>query len=128
MGDPPHDLPQGTLCVAVFIAEVHAEHAWSAARWQFVRERMAQIAALQWFGTATELATALGAARSVNTIASAHLGHHLTPLATCRPVARLFPAVDSVCHSFSHWWARATRGAKRLSDLPGLATTRRNIA
>ena len=128
LGDPPDDLPQGTLCVAVFIAEVHAEHAWSTARWHFVNARMAQIAALQWFGSATELAAALGAARSVNTFASAHLGHHLTPIVTCRPVARLFPVVDSVCHSFSHWWARATRGAKRVSDLPGLATAPKEIA
>ena len=128
LGDPPDDLPRGTLCVAVFIAEVHAEHAWSTARWHFVSARMAQIAALQWFGSATELASALGAAHSVNTFASPHLGHHLTPIVTCRPVARLFPLVDSVCHSFSHWWARATRGAKRLSDLPGLATAPKEIA
>ena len=127
LGDPPADLPPGTLCVAAFIAEVHAEQVWSAARWHFVAARMAQVAALQWFGSATELAAALSAARSVSTIASSHLGHHLTPIVTCRPVARLFPVIDSVCHSFSHWWTRATRGAKRLSDLPGLATAPRKI-
>jgi deoxyribodipyrimidine photo-lyase len=122
LGDVPADLPAGSVCVAAFIAEVHEEHAWAAARWQFVSARMAQIAALRWFGTASELATALSAARSVNTLASAHLGHHLTPLVGCRSAARLFPAVDGLCNSFSHWWARATREVKRLGDLPGLNT------
>ncbi len=121
LGEPPADLPDGSVCVAVFIKEVHAEHAWSAARWQFVAARMAQLAMPTWFGTATEVAAALSAARSVNTIANAHLGHHLTPRAVCRPAARLFPEVGTVCNSFSHWWARATRDVKRVPDLPGLA-------
>ena len=64
---------------------------------------------------------AWSAARSVQTVASAHLGDHLTPQAVCRPVPRLFPAVATPCGSFSKWWSRATRQARKVGDLPGLS-------
>ena len=121
LGDPPADLAPNTVCVAAFIAQTHAGHPWSAARWNFVAARMAELSPVRWFGTAGELAVALGAARSVQTVASAHLGDHRTPRVACRPVARLFPAVTSPCDSFSRWWSRATRQVRKLSDLPGLA-------
>ena len=121
LGSLPADLAPNTLCVAAFIAQIHAEHAWSAARWRFVATRMAELASVHWFGSAGELATALSAARSVQTLASAHLGDHLTPQVVCRPVARLFPTVATRCDSFSRWWSRATRQLCKVIDLPGLA-------
>ena len=119
--DLPADLAPNTLCVAAFIAQIHAEHAWSAARWNFVATRMAELASVHWFGSTAELATGLSAARSVQTVASAHLGDHLSPQLACRPVARLFPAVATRCDSFSRWWSRATRQVRKVSDLPGLS-------
>ena len=121
LGDLPADLAPNTLCIAAFIAQTHCEHAWSAARWNFVATRMAELAATPWFGTAGELATALSAARSVQTVASAHLGDHLTPQVVCHPVPRLFPAVATPCGSFSKWWSRATRQVRQVGDLPGLS-------
>ena len=44
LGDLPADLAPNTLCVAAFIAQIHAEHAWGAARWNFVAARMAALA------------------------------------------------------------------------------------
>ena len=123
LGDPPTDLAPNTLCIAACIAQVHREHAWSAARWNFVAARMAELASTHWFGTAGELAIALSAARSVQTVASAHLGDHLTPQVMCRPVARLFSSVAAPCASFSKWWSRATRQVRQVGDLPGLAHT-----
>ena len=123
LGDLPADLAPNTLCVAAFIAQVHAEHAWSAARWNFVATRTAELASVHWYGSAAELATALSAARSVQTLANAHLGDHLSPQLACRPAARLFPAVATRCDSFSRWWSRATRELHKVSDLPGLNPT-----
>ena len=121
LGDLPADLAPNTLCVAAFTSQIHAEHAWGAARWNFVAARMAALASVHWFGSAAELATALSAARSVQTLASAHLGDHLSPQVACRPVTRLFPTAATRCDSFSRWWSRATRQVRTLSDLPGLA-------
>ena len=121
LGDLPADLAPNTLCVAAFIAQTHAEHPWSAARWNFAATRMADLASVHWYGSAADLATALSAARSVQTLTSAHLGDHLSPQVACRPVARLFPAVATRCDSFSRWWSRATRQLGKISDLPGLA-------
>jgi hypothetical protein len=38
-----------------------------------------------------------------------------------REPVRLFAEVDRPCASFSAWWGRCTRGARRVEQLPGLA-------
>jgi len=120
LAEPPADLPEGCLHVAWWPAEHHAAWPWSAARWRFVGARMAALATLQWHGSRSQLAQALATARSVRTRADQHVGAALPPGVDPRPALRLFADLDRPCASFSTWWSRATRGLRRLSNLPGL--------
>lgn len=120
LGQPPADLPAECLHVAWWPAEHHAAWPWSAARWRFTGARMSALATLQWHGGRSQLAQALAAARSVHTSADEHVGALLPPGVNPRPALRLFAEVNRPCASFSTWWNRATRGLRRLSDLPGL--------
>lgn len=118
---PPADLPADTCVVGLCLQEHHRHWPWTAARWRFVAEAMAPLTRERWYGPATAVATALRSARSVQTVADAHLGPRLESLAACRPAPRLFAAVDQPCASFSQWWAKVTRGVQDLRHLPGLA-------
>ncbi len=121
LGEPPRDLPEGSLCLGWWPAELHAAWPWSAARWAFVGARMAALAPLQSMADSAGLARLLAPARSVQTLADPHLDACLPAQVARRAAPRLFPAVDQPCASFSGWWTRATRGLHRLQDLPGLA-------
>jgi deoxyribodipyrimidine photo-lyase len=121
LGDPPSELPGDTLCVGWWPAEFHAAWPWSASRWAFVGERMSALAKLQWCGSAAQLAQALAAARSVQTVANGHIAAWLPPGVRQRATPRLFAEIERPCASFSAWWNRVTRGLRHLSDLPGIA-------
>ena len=109
LADPPPDLPDGTVSVAVFEADhLHARWPWNAARWTFVGQRMSELAALRWWGDASALGAALSGARSVQMVADPHLSPALHGLARCRPRPLLFTPVARHCDSFSQWWKRAS--------------------
>ncbi len=123
---PPPDPPPQTLCLGVFIADFHTSWPWSAARWDFVGQRMAALAPLCWHADARTMARALRGARSVHTVADPHIEPQLRTLATIRRPAQLFADVDRPCASFTQWWTRTTRDVQRLHDLPGLAAIARS--
>jgi deoxyribodipyrimidine photo-lyase len=120
LGALPPDLAPGTVVVAIAVADFHRKWPWSPARWAFVSGRMAELTPHRWFAEAGAMAAALRGARSVQTVADAHIQPQLNSLAKSRPATRLFAPVDRPCTSFSQWWTRTTRDAKHLHDLPGL--------
>ena len=128
LGEPPADLPAGCRRVGWWPAEHHATWPWSAARWAFVGARMETIAPLRWHGSRQDLAQALAGARSVQTLADPHVGALLPRPVVQRAPLRLFAEVDRPCATFSTWWNRSSRGAKRLADLPGLAALAAPVA
>jgi deoxyribodipyrimidine photo-lyase len=117
---PPADLPADTLIVGVCLQEFHQRWGWSAARWDFVSQRMTELGAPCWLTDRPRLAQALFGARSVQTVADPHLLGRLNGLAQFRPLPRLFAEVERPCNSFSQWWTRSMRDVSRVSDLPGL--------
>lgn len=117
LGALPADLPADTLVIGLFVDEVHRAWPWSARRWRFVGERMAEMTRHRWHGDAAAIGAALAGARRVSGIDDPHLAPWLPRWAACRAAPRLFPAVDGRCDSFSQWWTRATRGVRTAAEL-----------
>ena len=120
LGDVPSDLPQDCVRLGWWPTDYHARHPWSAARWAFASSRMAAITTHTWHGSCTDLAAGLAGARTVETITDPHVWADLPPSVRQRPAHQLFADVERACPSFSGWWNRATRGVKRVDDLPGM--------
>jgi deoxyribodipyrimidine photo-lyase len=115
LGEPP----QAMRCVAVFVREFHERWPWSAARWRFVSERMAQLTDTVWHADAATVRDALRACR-VHTRFNPHLAATgLFDGMQAQPVPTLFAPPATHCSSFSQFWSRVTRGAAALADLPG---------
>jgi deoxyribodipyrimidine photo-lyase len=110
-------LPVDTVVIGVFLTDFHRAWPWSERRWRFVASRMTELAAHRWHGAAAAIGAALAGARSVRSIAEAHLAPWLPHLATCAAAPALFPPVDRRCDSFSQWWARTARGLHSAADL-----------
>lgn len=117
LGDPPPGLSEGTLVVGVLVDDFHRAWPWTERRWRFVGQRMAELAAVRWHGTADELAAALRQAASVRSVDEPHLAPWLSRLAACEPAPLLFPPVERDCSSFSQWWSRASHGLDSAEDL-----------
>jgi len=108
LGQRPAGVPQNAVCIAIAIAEFHQTNPWSALRWHFVGQRMAQMASARWFADGRAICSALALARSVHVVDDLHLGkfpaqlsalpHHIHP----KPL--LFEPVARLCASFSAWW------------------------
>ena len=127
LGELPPDLSAGTVIVAIVLADFHRDWPWTAARWQFVAQRMAELAPLRWHGDAAALGAALAGARSVGAITNPHLGRWLPGLATCRSAPRLFAPQDRLLRSFSEWWSRATRETGSIEELLGIDATQADL-
>ncbi len=121
LDEPPRDLPTGCLRVGLLLSDFHDAWPWSVARWAFVAARMAELAPIRWYGSRQDAALAVAGARSVQTLADPHVDALLPATVAQRPAPRLFARVDRPCASFSQWWTSATRGVKRLHELPGLS-------
>lgn len=117
LGELPADLPAGTTVIGVFVADFHRAWPWSARRWRFVGQRMSELAAVRWFGSADEIEAALRGARSVRSVHEPHLAPWLARWASCVAPPALFPAVHRRCDSFSQWWTRTTKGLESAADL-----------
>lgn len=117
LGALPAGLPADTVVIGVFLSEFHRAWPWSAARWQFVNSRMAELASVRWWGDAQAVAAALRGAKQVRAVDDPHLAPWLPTLAACEAAPALFPSVDRRCDSFSQWWTRASRGLHSAADL-----------
>ncbi len=117
LGELPPALPADTLVLGLFVADFHQAWPWSLRRWQFVVQRMAELAPGCWFGDASAIASALQHARRVRGIDEPHLAPWLSRWATCDAAPQLFASVDRHCGSFSQWWSRTTRGVTSVADL-----------
>ncbi len=119
--EPPDDLPADALRIGIYSQEFHSAWPWSAARWAFVRTRMAELAPVCWSGDLAGLALGLSQARSVRTPGDPHIEPYLHAIAECTPGNPLFAKTERPCASFSQWWTTVMRGVERLEDLPGLS-------
>ncbi|MDQ5897224.1 MAG: deoxyribodipyrimidine photo-lyase, partial [Pseudomonadota bacterium] len=110
LGDPPADLPAGTVVVGLLVAETHRARPWSAARWNFVMPRLRQLAPHCALAPLAQWRALLRDARRVHARDDPHLCPALEALATdLRPAPRLFPRIERPCDSFSQWWTRVGR-------------------
>jgi deoxyribodipyrimidine photo-lyase len=120
LGQRPPKVPADAVCIAIAVAEFHQHNPWSALRWNFVGQRMADMASARWFGSAQAICAALSDARCVHVVEDLHLGnfqHHLLALAhRSHPKPLLFEPVDLLCPSFSGWW-KQTRIAAHHDSL-----------
>ena len=116
LGRLPTELPADVLVLGLFVADFHRAWPWSARRWDFVGQRMAELTALRWHGEAGAIGAALQAARSVGCIDEPHLAPWLAGWAQGRPPPALFPQQERRCDSFSQWWARVSRGRHQAAD------------
>lgn len=111
LGELPSDLPPQALVLGIALVEFHQAHPWTARRWNFVTERMAQLAPLRWHAEAQAVGTALRGARSVHLVPDAHLRAGGQPWLPANveqhAAARLFKPVPELCSSFSKWWSRS---------------------
>jgi len=123
LGALPTDLPADTVVLGMVVNEVHNLRPWSAARWQFVGQRMAELTSHRWQATARDWRQVLQGARSVQTNGNLHLQRTLDTFATSRPAEALFPDVERPCTSFSQWWTRVSR-APSPALLAALAPSR----
>lgn len=114
---PPSDLPEGVLCIGLYLREQHAAWPWPETRWRWVDAAMAAMAAERWHVGAVDLAAALAGAARVRTVDDPHLTRRLEHLAQLDAAPKLFPPVERRCTSFSQWWTRATRGLHRAEEL-----------
>ena len=108
LGQRPPEVPKDAICIAIAVAEFHQHNPWSALRWNFVGQRMADMASARWFGSAQAICAALAGARCVHVVEDLHLGtfqHHLLALAhRSHPQPLLFEPVERLCPSFTGWW------------------------
>ena len=110
LGDPPADLPDGTLVIAANIAEWHLRWPWSETRWQFAGTRQRALASACWHAGRDALRAALAGAHSVHTQPDPHLGdllESLHPAIVWHQAPDLFESASAPCHSFSAWWRHA---------------------
>ena len=117
LGALPARWPAGTVVIGLFVADFHRAWPWSEARWHFVGERMAELAAQRWYGDAASVGSALAGARRVRSIDEPHLAPWLARWAECQAAPALFPTVERRCDSFSQWWSLASRSLHSATDL-----------
>ena len=108
LGQRPPEVPPDAVCIDIAVAEFLQHNPWSALRWNFVSQRMADMASARWFASAAAICAALSDARCVHVVEDLHLGnfpHHLRTLAhRSHPKPLLFEPVDRLCASFTGWW------------------------
>ena len=117
LGALPASLSPDVIIVCIFISDFHQRWPWSRRRWQFVAERMTQLASLRWYGDSHAIAQALKTAHQVHSTSDPHLDEWLMTLAHCEPASMLFPEPPHRCDSFSKWWSQVSRGKRLGAEL-----------
>ncbi|MFN7711442.1 MAG: FAD-binding domain-containing protein [Curvibacter sp.] len=113
----PRELPADTVVLGVYLADFHRQWPWSAARWQFVDDSMAELTSWRCHADVRTLQALLAGAAQVQAWAEPHVQPWLGQLAqTIEPVP-LFAPQPVRCDSFSRWWTRSTRGLRRADEL-----------
>ncbi len=116
LGELPAHLSDDVLILGIVLSDFHDAWPWSERRWQFVGERMVQVAHTCWYGDASAIQAALASASSVRSVANLHVAQWLDRLAVCEQAPQLFDPVPARCPSFSRWWKLASASVtKRLS-------------
>lgn len=105
------------LRIGIIHLPAHAGWPWSAQRWQFVLQAMAEVTDSIWIGDLTELDTS--AARCVTAQATLFPGYRqaLSKTASLTPAPRLLPSPAMACRSFSKFYERARRDVDPFGDL-----------
>ncbi len=116
LGKLPENVPAHIKVIGIFFAKFHRDWPWSEQRWNFVGNRMSELASERWYAEAAAIGEALERARSVRSVDEPHIAAWLPSLATCDPAPALFPPIEPCCDSFSQWWARASRGVNLSTD------------
>ena len=112
LGQRPAHVPADAVCIAIAVAEFHQANPWSALRWGFVGQRIAQMASERWFADGQTIGAALVGARRVHMVDDLHLGNFYAHLSArslalphhIHPQPLLFEPVARLCASFSAWW------------------------
>ncbi len=117
LGERPAAVPADARVIAWLPDEFHQAWPWSAQRWQFVGQRLAELTDTVWRGRLADVAWALSAARRVFIGADPHLPGPLPPSWQVNAPIELFPTVSQPCASFSQWWKRSTKGMDTAAQL-----------
>jgi len=99
--------PKASLVIGVLHTPFHEAHPWSARRWDFVLTRMREVCDVLWQGDLRDLAPALAAAESVESVATLNPGYHECLPALCgmvHPAPRAFADPPTLKRSFSQFW------------------------
>ena len=117
-----------SLRIGLILSDAHRALPWSARRWHFVLQRMAQICDAIWMGSNADWAQLTSqphwpARDHVQATASLMPGYAqtLSQVASLRPSPKLFMQPSSFCGSFSKFYERAQRAKpdfKALISLP----------
>ncbi|MDO9597524.1 MAG: FAD-binding domain-containing protein [Azoarcus sp.] len=110
-------LPEGVLCIGLYLSEHHAAWPWPEARWRWVDTAMAAVTSERWHVDTASLAAILSGAARVRSVDDPHLAYWLNRVARLDVAPTLFPPVERRCTSFSQWWTLATRGLHRAEEL-----------
>ncbi len=122
LGQPPAEVPQDAVCIAIAMAEFHQHNPWSALRWDFVGQRLAQMASARWFADGVAICAALAGARSVHVVDDLHLSKFPAQLSALphhtHPKPLLFEPVARLCASFSGWWKQTRIAPGQSQNAP----------
>jgi deoxyribodipyrimidine photo-lyase len=109
------------LRIGVVQLAAHAQHPWSARRWQFVMARMQQVCDVIWQADLQDLALLphWPQRSEVHAQHTLFAGYRdiLPKIATLAPAPRLFPNPEQLCSSFTRFYERAQREQRDFSKL-----------
>ncbi|MDP2006763.1 MAG: FAD-binding domain-containing protein [Rubrivivax sp.] len=111
-------LAEGAARIGMLDSEFHRRWPWSPARWQFVATRLSQVCEFVGCGNADEWHAALRGAAELQGRHSAHLSPAFASL-DLQAETRMLQWPAQRCHSFSQFWARATKGVAQARELTG---------
>jgi deoxyribodipyrimidine photo-lyase len=117
LADMPKDLPADVVCIAAVWSEVVALRPWSERRWQFVGERMVAMSTQAWFGSTSNIESALAHAKTVHMVDHLRVPEMPSIPWQKRPAPRLFRELDQPMDSFSKWWVKVNNGVRHLQQL-----------
>ena len=106
-----------TFRLGVIHLPAHARWPWSARRWDFMLQAMAQVTDAVWAGDLGVLD--LSGSASVTAQATLFPGYRdaLARMAMLTPAARLLPSPAMPCRSFSKFYSRVRRDVGTFADL-----------